>query len=288
MARAAENWKDYELIDASSRNRLERWGRYILVRPDPQIVWQTPMTDPLWQNAHAVYHRSASGGGRWEYRKKLPEEWVISYAGRFRLRVSPTGFKHTGVFPEQAANWDRYDSLIRAAGRPIRVLNLFAYTGGATLACLAAGATVCHVDASKGMVEWAKRNVELNGMGGSSIRCIVDDCKKFVAREIRRGNRYDALILDPPSYGRGPSGEMFRLEDDIFDLMQLCAGVMVEKPLFVALNAYTAGLSPSVMGYIMNVVFAGRGRTECGEIGLRVRNSGFVLPCGNTAWLLEE
>lgn len=288
LVRAAENWKDYELIDASGRERLERWGKYILVRPDPQVVWDTPKNNPLWRDAHAVYHRSSNGGGSWEYRRRLPEDWIIGYAGRFRMRVSPTGFKHTGVFPEQAANWDRYRELISAAKRPIKVLNLFAYTGGATLACAEAGASVCHVDASKGMVDWAKKNAALSGFADRPIRYIVDDCKKFVAREIRRGVRYDGLILDPPSYGRGPSGEMFRLEDDIFELMKLCAGVMVEKPLFVALNAYTAGLSPSVMGYIMSTVFLNRGKTEWGEIGLRVAESGFVLPCGNTAWLLNE
>lgn len=288
MVRAAENWRDYELIDASGKERLERWGKYILVRPDPQVVWKTPKEEKLWAEAHAVYHRSSNGGGSWEYKRRLPEDWIISYGNRFRMRVSPTGFKHTGVFPEQAANWDRYKELIEKASRPIKVLNLFAYTGGATLACLEAGASVCHVDASRGMVDWAKKNVELSGFSDRPVRYIVDDCKKFVAREIRRGVRYDGLILDPPSYGRGPSGEMFRLEDDIFELMTLCAGVMVEKPLFVALNAYTAGLSPSVMGYIMNTVFSGRGKTECGEIGLRVRESGFVLPCGNTAWLINE
>lgn len=288
MITAAASWRDYELIDASDRERLERWGRYILVRPDPQVVWKTERTDPLWAGAHAVYHRSSQGGGSWEYRKKLPEQWLIDYKGLFRMKVSPTGFKHTGVFPEQAANWDRYIELIKGAGRPIKVLNLFAYTGGATLACLSAGASVCHVDASRGMVDWAKQNVELSGFKDRACRFIVDDCQKFVAREIRRGVKYDGLILDPPSYGRGPSGEMFRLEDNIYELMLLCAGVMAERPLFVALNSYTAGLSPSVMGYIMETVFKGRGAASCGEIGLRVKDSGFVLPCGNTAWLTEK
>ena len=288
MITAADSWRDYELIDASDRERLERWGKYILVRPDPQVVWKTERQNPLWGGAHAVYHRSSQGGGSWEYRKKMPEQWVIDYKDTFKMKVSPTGFKHPGVLPEQAANWDRYIELIKSAGRPIKVLNLFAYTGGATLACLAAGASVCHVDASRGMVDWAKQNAALSGFADRPCRFIVDDCQKFVAREIRRGVRYDGLILDPPSYGRGPSGEMFRLEDNIYELMLLCAGVMVERPLFVALNSYTAGLSPSVMGYIMETVFKGRGKASCGEIGLRVKDSGFVLPCGNTAWLTEK
>lgn len=287
MITTADNWSDYRLLDASEKERLEQWGRYILVRPDPQVVWKTPKNDPMWQDAHAVYHRSQQGGGSWEYRRKLPKEWVIGYGGRFSMKVQPTGFKHTGVFPEQAANWDRYIGLINGAKRPIKVLNLFAYTGGATLACLSAGASVCHVDASRGMVDWAKQNVMLSGLADRPVRYIVDDCTKFVAREIRRGVKYDALILDPPSYGRGPSGEMFRLEDNIYELMQLCAGVLEDQPLFVALNSYTAGLSPSVMGYIMSSVFEGRGRVSCGEIGLRVEDSGLALPCGNTAWLLN-
>lgn len=288
MIRTADSWKDYGLIDASRGQRLERWGGYVLVRPDPQVIWHTEKKDPLWNDAHAVYHRSDKGGGSWEYRKKLPDEWNISY-GDLKFRVSPTGFKHTGVFPEQAANWDCYSSLIAGAGREIKVLNLFAYTGGATLACLAAGASVCHVDASKGMVEWAKKNAVLSGLDKKPVRYIVDDCLKFVSREIRRGVRYDALILDPPSYGRGSNGEIWKLEDSIYELMQACMGALCEQPLFIALNSYTTGLSPSVMAYIISSLTAGRrGHVECGEIGLKVANSGLALPCGNTAWYLDR
>lgn len=286
MIRAADNWKDYTLIDASHRQRLERWGEYTLVRPDPQVLWDTPTDAALWQSAHAVYHRSEKGGGSWEYKKKLPEEWTVR-CGELCFRVAPTGFKHTGLFPEQAANWEQYTRLIRAAGRPIKVLNLFAYTGGATLACLAAGASVCHVDSSKGMVDWAKRNAALSGLREAPARYIVDDCLKFVAREQRRGVRYDALILDPPSYGRGPSGEVWRLEDNIYELMAACASVLCDRPLFVALNSYTSGISPSVMSYIMSSLLGDRdGSVCCGEIGLRVKSCGLVLPCGNTAWFL--
>lgn len=285
--RTADGWKDYELIDADSGNRLERWGDTLLVRPDPQIIWKTGRSSPLWTQASAVYHRAATGGGAWEYRRKMPEKWQISYRG-LRLIVSPTGFKHTGVFPEQAVNWDAYTRLIAAAGRPVRVLNLFGYTGGATLACAAAGASVCHVDASKGMVAWGKENAAASGLEDKPVRWIVDDCAKFVAREVRRGVRYDGLIMDPPSYGRGPGGEVWKLEERIDELIALCAGVLTPEPLFVAVNSYTTGLSPSVMAYMLaaRIQKTHGGRTECDEIGLPVTATGGVVPCGATAWWL--
>lgn len=287
--RTADGWKDYELIDAADGNRLERWKDTLLVRPDPQIIWKTEERGPLWERADAVYHRSASGGGQWEYRRKIPEKWQIAY-GALRLQVSPTGFKHTGVFPEQAVNWDAYARLIAAAGRPIRVLNLFGYTGGATLACAAAGASVCHVDASRGMVAWGRENAAASALADKPIRWIVDDCAKFVAREQRRGVRYDGIIMDPPSYGRGPGGEVWKLEERIDGLVALCAGVLSETPLFVAVNSYTAGLSPSVMEYLLRLRVVPRcgGTTQCGEIGLPVTATGGVVPCGATAWWLAE
>lgn len=284
--RTAPGWNDYELIDATDKNRLERWGDVILVRPDPQAIWHTPQKNPLWRKADAVYHRSKEGGGQWEYRRRIPSEWQISWNGTMKLWVTPTGFKHTGVFPEQAANWAVYQDMIRRANRPIKVLNLFGYTGAATVACLMAGASVCHVDASKGMVAAAKRNVELNGLADAQVRYIVDDCAKFVAREIRRGNRYDGLIMDPPSYGRGPTGEMWKLEDSIYELVSLCRGVLADKPLFFALNSYTAGLAPSVMQYVVASALSGCGGTvESEEIGLRVSENGLALPCGATTFL---
>ncbi len=290
--RAATGWKDYELIDAADGNRLERWGDTILVRPDPQVVWKTGQTSPLWSRANAVYHRSSQGGGRWEYRRRMPEKWKIAYRD-LTLVVSPTGFKHTGVFPEQAVNWDWYADVIQrasAAGREIQVLNLFGYTGGATLACSAAGARVCHVDASKGMVAWGRENAAASGLDGRPIRWIVDDCAKFVAREIRRGVRYDGIIMDPPSYGRGPGGEVWKLEDSIDGLIELCAGVLSERPLFVAVNSYTTGLSPSVMEYILRERVGRRwgGTTSCDEIGLPVTATGGVVPCGATALWTEQ
>ena len=282
--RPAQNWNDYELIDATAGNRLERWDKAVLVRPDPQVVWKREPADPRWQQADGVYHRSAQGGGRWEMRRRLPEKWTIRW-GELTLVVSPTGFKHTGVFPEQAVNWEWYQKKIAAAGRPIRVLNLFGYTGGATLACAAAGASVCHVDASKGIVAWARENAAASGLTDRPIRWIVDDCAKFVAREIRRGSFYDAIIMDPPSYGRGPGGEVWKLEDNIYDLMTLCEGVLSKDPLFVAVNSYTTGLSPAVMEYILKIglVPVYGGRTWCDEIGLPVSATGGVVPCGATA-----
>lgn len=282
--RAADNWKDYELIDASDGMRLERWGRVVLVRPDPQVLWKTPHHTDLWEKANAVYHRSSSGGGSWEQRRPLPEKWKIAY-GDLTLVVSPTGFKHTGVFPEQGVNWDHYRDVITAAQRPVRVLNLFGYTGGATLACAAAGASVCHVDASKGMVAWGKENAQASGLADRPIRWIVDDCAKFVAREQRRGSFYEGVIMDPPSYGRGPGGEIWKLEECIDDLIGQCAAVLSEKPLFFAVNSYTAGISPSVMQYILQERIVPRfgGHVTCDEIGLPVTTTGGVLPCGSTA-----
>lgn len=282
--RAANGWKDYELLDATNGNRLERWGKAILVRPDPQVVWQNGESTDQWAKADAVYHRSSQGGGQWQTFRKLPQKWKIQY-GDLTLVVSPTGFKHTGVFPEQAVNWDWYAKKIKAAQRPIKVLNLFGYTGGATLACAAAGASVCHVDASKGIVAWARENADASQLSDRPIRWIVDDCAKFVAREVRRGNKYDAIIMDPPSYGRGPGGEIWKLEDNIYDLIALCAQVLSDQPLFVAVNSYTTGLSPAVMEYILKTTLCPRygGSTSCDEIGLPVTATGGVVPCGATA-----
>ena len=278
----ADQWHDYEVLDTSDGEKLERWGRYILVRPDPQVIWQTARTDPRWKRYDARYVRSNSGGGRWS-EHHLPERWQIGY-GPLVFNVKPMNFKHTGVFPEQAANWDYIMASIRAAGRPIRVLNLFAYTGGATIAAAAAGASVCHVDAAKGMVAWAKENARSSGLGDAPIRWIVDDCAKFVEREIRRGRQYDAIIMDPPSYGRGPSGEIWKLEQNLFPFVELTSKVLSDDPLFVIINSYTTGLAPSVLGYIMDSIFRPRfgGRSECGELGLPVTDSGLVLPCGAT------
>ncbi len=281
--RVAEGWSDYELIDCSDKHRLERWGDYVLVRPDPQVIWQTEKRNPLWRRADAVYHRSESGGGEWSYNRRLPGEWQIEWNGSMKLWVTPTSFKHTGVFPEQAANWAVYQRLIRDANRPIRVLNLFGYTGAASVACLQAGASVCHVDASKGMVACAKRNVELNNQQGDRVRYIVDDCVKFVAREARRGNVYDGIIMDPPSYGRGPNGEMWKLEDSVYELVIQCRAVLSDKPLFFTLNAYTAGLAPSVMQYIVASALKDYGgAVTSDELGLRVSENGLALPCGAT------
>ena len=244
--RPADSWRDYELLDATNHNRLERWGSTLLIRPDPQVIWKNAETSPLWANADAVYYRSAKGGGQWDYHKRLPQKWQIHW-NDLTLIVSPTGFKHTGVFPEQAVNWAWYQEKIRAASRPIRVLNLFGYTGGATLACLAAGASVTHVDASKGMVAWARENAAASGLAERPCRWIVDDCVKFVQREIRRGSKYDAVIMDPPSYGRGPGGEIWKLEDNVYDLITLTEQVLSDDPLFFAINSYTEGLSPAVI-----------------------------------------
>lgn len=278
----ADAWKDYEVLDTSGGEKLERWGKYVLVRPDPQVIWNTPKDDPLWRKYDARYARSSTGGGKWA-NLRLPEHWQVKYR-ELTFNVKPMNFKHTGVFPEQAANWDFIMETIRCAGRPINALNLFAYTGGATLACAAAGASVCHVDAAKGMVAWAKENAKSSGLEDRPIRWIVDDCAKFVEREIRRGRRYDAIIMDPPSYGRGPSGEIWKLEENLWPFVQLVSQVLSDKPLFVIINSYTTGLAPSVVGYIMDSIFTKRfgGHSECGELGLPVKDSGLVLPCGST------
>ena len=278
----ADAWKDYEVLDTSGGEKLERWGKYVLVRPDPQVIWNTPKDDPLWRKYDARYARSSTGGGKWA-NLRLPEHWQVKYR-ELTFNVKPMNFKHTGVFPEQAANWDFIMETIRGAGRPINALNLFAYTGGATLACAAAGASVCHVDAAKGMVAWAKENAKSSGLEDRPIRWIVDDCAKFVEREILRGRRYDAIIMDPPSYGRGPSGEIWKLEENLWPFVQLVSQVLSDKPLFVIINSYTTGLAPSVVGYIMDSIFTKRfgGHSECGELGLPVKDSGLVLPCGST------
>ncbi len=278
------DWQDYELIDTSSGERLERWGDIILIRPDPQIIWDSEKLDPRWRSAHARYHRSNKGGGHWEPYKKMPDVWPISRKG-LTFRLKPMGFKHTGLFPEQAVNWDYVSEIIGKAGRPVKVLNLFGYTGAATLACLKAGASVTHVDASKGMVQWAKENAAVSGLAERPVRWLVDDCVKFVQREQRRGNRYDGIIMDPPSYGRGPGGEVWKLEEQMDGLLRLCLTVMSEEPLFLVLNSYTTGLSPSVMEYLLNVLMVPKlgGTVSAGEIGLTVTSTGMVLPCGNTA-----
>ena len=281
----SENWKEYELLDASDGERLERWGKYILVRPDPQIIWKNTREHPLWKKADGIYRRSSGGGGGW-VKSKMPEQWTVGY-GDLNFRIKPMGFKHTGLFPEQAANWDWFSKLIKNADRPIKVLNLFAYTGGATMAAAKAGAQVVHVDASKGMVAMAKENAQLCGLADAPIRSIVDDCKKFVEREIRRGNKYDGIIMDPPSYGRGPNGEVWKLEDNIDELITLVSQVLSDEPLFFLVNSYTTGLSPMTMGYIVDLKVTSRygGYTEAGELGLKVSQSGLVLPCGaSTRW----
>ena len=278
--RPADTWVDYELIDATNHNRLERWGKTLLIRPDPQIIWKNEEVSPLWARADAIYYRSAKGGGQWDYHKKLPQKWNIKWQD-LTLIVSPTGFKHTGVFPEQAVNWDWFGEKIRNAGRPIKVLNLFAYTGGATLAAAAAGASVTHVDASKGMVNWAKENAAASGLSGAPIRWLVDDCVKFVEREIRRGNHYDAIIMDPPSYGRGPKGEIWKIEDAIHPLIKLCTKILSDDPLFFLVNSYTTGLAPAVLTYMLATELKPwKGNVESQEIGLPVTESGLVLPCG--------
>lgn len=287
--RTAVNWSDYRLIDASDGMRLESWAGKTLSRPDPQIIWKTDKTNPLWRSCDAVYHRSDKGGGKWEFRKSLPESWKIKYDD-LTFIIRPTGFKHTGLFPEQATNWDLTRKLIKEANRPISVLNLFAYTGGATLAAASAGASVCHVDASKGMVQWARDNANASGLADKPIRWIVDDCAKFVEREIRRGRTYDAIIMDPPSYGRGPSGEVWKLEDSIYDLLTLCVKVLSDNPLFFMLNSYTAGLSPSVMSYMLGALIKPRfgGSVSADEIGLLVEEKNMSLPAGSTAvWLCD-
>ena len=278
----SENWKEYELLDASDGERLERWGKYILVRPDPQIIWKNTREHPLWKKADGIYRRSSGGGGGW-VKSKMPEQWTVGY-GDLNFRIKPMGFKHTGLFPEQAANWDWFSSLIKKADRPIKVLNLFAYTGGATMAAAKAGAQVVHVDASKGMVAMAKENAQLCGLSDAPIRYIVDDCKKFVEREIRRGNKYDGIIMDPPSYGRGPNGEVWKLEDNIDELITLVSQVLSDEPLFFLVNSYTTGLSPAVMQYILQRALPEnlrkRAEIETGETCIPVTDGGYLLPSG--------
>ena len=279
----ADQWKDYELLDTSDGERLERWGRYILVRPDPQIIWHGVKTHPLWKKADAVYHRSSTGGGAWQ-ENKLPAEWEIGYRD-LRFVVRPMGFKHTGLFPEQAANWEWFAQKIKKAGRPVKVLNLFAYTGGATVAAAHAGAAVVHVDAARGMVTQAKENARRSGLAEAPIRYSVDDCKKFVEREIKRGNTYDAVIMDPPSYGRGPGGEVWKIEDCVDELVGLAASLLSREPLFFLINSYTTGLSPMAMSYLLDIKVRARfgGRTEAGELALPVSRTGSFLPCGAAA-----
>lgn len=299
----ADNWKDYEVLDTSNGEKLERWGDYILVRPDPQVIWNTPHSHRGWKHKNGHYHRSAKGGGEWEF-FNLPDEWSISYRLEavperpLTFHLKPFSFKHTGLFPEQAANWSWFSRLIRerviqnkkasfpqtsdGSSKPVKVLNLFAYTGGATLSAAAAGAAVTHVDASKGMVGWAKENAAASGLGDAPIRWLVDDCVKFVEREIRRGNKYDAIIMDPPSYGRGPKGEIWKIEESIWPFIELTSQLLSDDPLFFLINSYTTGLQPAVLSYMINTSIVKRfgGRVEAEEIGLPVTESGLILPCG--------
>ena len=275
----ADGWKDYQLLDTSSGERLERWGDYILIRPDPQVIWNTPRTRKEWEQKNGHYHRSRQGGGQWEF-FHLPKQWSIQYKD-LTFHLKPFHFKHTGLFPEQTMNWDWFSEKIRHAGRKIKVLNLFAYTGGATLSAAAAGASVTHVDASKGMVTWAKENAAASGLKDAPIRWLVDDCIKFVEREIRRGNQYDAIIMDPPSYGRGPKGEIWKLEDSVFSFITLCTRLLGPRPLFFLINSYTTGLAPAVLTYMLSTALKDRdGHVTSQEIGLPVSSSGLILPCG--------
>ena len=277
----ARNWEDYKIIDMADGQKLEKWGDVILSRPDPQIVWKNKSYPEEWKKANAIYSRSKTGGGSWEYKKKVPSAWQIKYKD-LTFNIKPMGFKHTGLFPEQAVNWDWMRDKIKNSKREIKVLNLFAYTGGATVACLSAGASVCHVDSSKGMVTWAKENVTSSGLADKKVRYIVDDVVKFVNREIRRGNKYDAIIMDPPSYGRGANGEVWQFENNIYDLVELCTKVLSDKPLFFLINSYTTGISSSVLANILNLTISKRykGKIESGEIGLPMEKSSLVLPAG--------
>ena len=276
----ATNWKDYEILDMANGEKLERWGKYTLVRPDPQIIWKSPSFPEKWKTSNATYKRSRSGGGAWNYKQKLPASWQVQYKN-LTFNIKPMGFKHTGLFPEQAVNWDWMMDKIKMARRPIKVLNLFAYTGGATVACLSAGASVCHVDSSKGMVAWAKENVISSNLQDKPVRYIVDDVIKFVQREIRRGNTYDAIIMDPPSYGRGTSGEVWQFEENIGDLVELCTKVLSNNPLFFLINSYTTGISAEVLSNILKInMKMHKGKISAGEIGLPMNSSNLVLPCG--------
>ena len=283
----SENWKDFEVLDCSNGEKLERWGKFFLIRPDPQAIWSTPREDERWSTADGSYKRSSTGGGKWN-KGDLPESWQIHYAD-LTFNVKPMNFKHTGIFPEQAANWDFAMEKIRDAKREISVLNLFGYTGAATLACAKAGASVCHVDAAKGMVSWGKENAAASKLSNAPIRWIVDDCAKFVEREIRRGRKYDAIIMDPPSYGRGPGGEVWKIEDNLWDFVSLTANVLSDNPLFVIINSYTTGLAPSVLSYMTESIFTKKfgGSSVADELGLPVKDTGLVLPCGATCrWQL--
>ena len=275
----ADQWKDYEVLDTSGGEKLERWGDYLLVRPDPQVIWNTPKDLPGWRKMNGHYYRSSKGGGEWEF-FDLPKQWEIAYKD-LRFNLKPFSFKHTGLFPEQAVNWDWFSDKIKNAGRPVKVLNLFAYTGGATLAAAAAGAAVTNVDASKGMVNWAKENAKSSGLEAAPIRWLVDDCMKFVEREIRRGNHYDGIIMDPPSYGRGPKGEIWKIEDSIYDFIKLCTQILSDAPLFFLVNSYTTGLAPAVLTYMLSTELKRfGGHVDSQEIGLPVTKTGLVLPCG--------
>lgn len=281
----SKDWKDYILIDAAGGEKLEYWGNVLLRRPDPQAIWTEKSTTKLWTKTDATYHRSNQGGGHWQYfNKKMPERWTVGYKD-LTFNIKPMGFKHTGLFPEQAVNWDWFSDLIKKANRPIRVLNLFAYTGGATVAALSAGAEVCHVDASKGMVTWAKENVNSSGLGDRPVRYIVDDVKKFVAREARRGKKYEAIIMDPPSYGRGPSGELWKIEDELYPLIENCMKILSDDPLFFLINSYTTGLSQTIMENVLTLTLKKKfgGCVSCDEIGLMMQDKNMILPCGISA-----
>ena len=275
----ANNWKDYEILDMANGEKLERWGNIYLIRPDPQIIWKNKSKPELWKKANAHYHRSKTGGGEWEYIKRVPESWKIKYKD-LTFNLKPMGFKHTGLFPEQAVNWDFMINKIKNAGREIKVLNLFAYTGGATVACSYAGASVCHVDSSKGMTAWAKENVQSSGLSDRPVRFIIDDVIKFVQREIRRGNKYDAIVMDPPSYGRGANGEVWNIEESLYKLVELCTEVLSDKPLFFLINSYTTGLSPTILANILSLTIKKPGKVSCGEVGLPMKDSNLILPCG--------
>ena len=284
----ADTWKDYEVLDTSAGEKLERWGDYLLIRPDPQVIWDTPKEHKGWKKCNGHYHRSSKGGGEWEF-FNLPEEWSISYKD-LTFHLKPFSFKHTGLFPEQAANWDWFSERIRKSGRPVKVLNLFAYTGGATLSAARAGAMVTHVDASKGMVGWAKENAAASGLSDAPIRWLVDDCTKFVEREIRRGNTYDGIIMDPPSYGKGPKGEIWKMEENIWPFIELTSRLLSKDPLFFLISSYTTGLQPAVLSYMLNASLVKRfgGRVQAQEIGLPVRSNGLVLPCGASGrWTVD-
>lgn len=278
----ADNWKDYQLIDTSSGEKLERWGNYILVRPEPQAIWDTPRNNNSWKKTNGHYHRNSKGNGEWDF-FDLPKQWSINYKS-LTFNLKPFALKQTGLFPEQAANWDWFSDKIKKANRPVKVLNLFAYTGGATLAAAAAGAEVTHVDASKGMVSWAKENAKSSGLEDAPIRWLVDDCIKFVEREIRRGNKYDAIIMDPPSYGRGPKGEIWKLEDSVYDFISLCTQILSDRPLFFLISSYTTGLAPAILTYMLEILLKTKlgGHAISDELGLPVSDNGLFLPCGSS------